>query len=52
VVEAMTKITVARGARRAIRVDNRPEFISKALNRWAYENRFTLDFGRPGKPTD
>ncbi len=29
-----------------------PEFISKALNRWAYENGVTLDFSRPGKPTD
>lgn len=34
------------------RVDNGPEFISKALDRWAYENRVTLDFSRPGKPTD
>ena len=29
-----------------------PEFISKALDRWAYENGVTLDFSRPGKPTD
>lgn len=29
-----------------------PEFISKALNRWAYENGITLDFSRPGRPTD
>ncbi len=36
----------------AIRVDNGPEFISKALDRWAYENAVTLDFSRPGKPTD
>ena len=28
------------------------EFISKALDRWAYENGVTLDFSRPGKPTD
>jgi hypothetical protein len=26
--------------------------ISKALDRWAYENGVTLDFSRPGKPTD
>ena len=25
---------------------------SKALDRWAYENGVTLDFSRPGKPTD
>lgn len=35
-----------------IRVDNGPEFISKALDHWAYINRVTLDFSRPGKPTD
>jgi putative transposase len=35
-----------------IRVDNGPEFISKALDKWAYENTVTLDFSRPGKPTD
>ena len=29
-----------------------PEFISKALDRRAYENGVTLDFSRPGKPTD
>jgi putative transposase len=29
-----------------------PEFISKALDRWAYENSVKLDFSRPGKPTD
>ena len=28
------------------------EFISKALDKWAYENKVTLDFSRPGKPTD
>ena len=52
VVEAMTRIAAIRGAPRTIRVDNGPEFISKALDRWAYENGVTLDFSRPGKPTD
>ncbi len=52
VVEAMTRIAAIRGAPRAIRVDNGPEFISKALDRWAYENGVVLDFSRPGKPTD
>ena len=28
------------------------EFISKALDRWAYENKVTMDFSRPGRPTD
>jgi transposase InsO family protein len=28
------------------------EFISKALDQWAYENNVILDFSRSGKPTD
>ncbi len=35
-----------------IQVDNGSEFISKVLDQWAYENEVTLDFSRPGKPTD
>jgi len=35
-----------------IQVDNGSEFISKALDKWAYDHRITLDFSRPGKPTD
>jgi len=35
-----------------IQVDNVSEFISKALDKWAYENHITLDFSRPSKPTD
>lgn len=35
-----------------IAVDNGPEFISKALDAWAYRNQVTLEFSRPGKPTD
>ncbi|GAB3894772.1 hypothetical protein GCM10028825_37690 [Spirosoma agri] len=35
-----------------IQVDNGSEFISKTLDLWAYDNRVTLDFSRPGKPTD
>ena len=50
VVEAMRRITLSRGA--PIRVDNGPDFISKALDHWAYENGVTLDYSRPGKSTD
>jgi len=35
-----------------IQLDNGSEFISKALDKWAYENKVALDFSRPGKPTD
>lgn len=37
---------------KSIRIDNGPEFISKILDKWAYQNNVTLDFSRPGKPTD
>ena len=33
-------------------MDNGPEFISKDLDLWAYMNGVTLEFSRPGKPTD
>jgi len=35
-----------------IQVDTGSEFISKDVNRWAYENKVVLDYSRPGKPTD
>lgn len=28
------------------------EFISKVMDKWAYERGIELDFSRPGKPTD
>lgn len=46
----MTRIALSRGAPRTIRVDSRPEFFSKALDRWAYENGSGCS--RPGRPTD
>ena len=35
-----------------LQVDNGTEFASKDLDHWAYENKVTLDFSRPAKPTD
>ena len=52
VVETRSRITAKRETPKTIRVDNGPEFISKALDLWAYTNGVTLDFSRPGKPTD
>src|SRR6266436_6247493 len=53
VVAVMERIKQVRGVvPQRIQVDNGSEFISKALDRWAYENAVTLDFSRPGKPTD
>ncbi|WP_159189102.1 IS3 family transposase, partial [Klebsiella pneumoniae] len=35
-----------------IQTDNGSEFISKSLDKWAYQHGVTMDFSRPGKPTD
>ena len=35
-----------------ITIDNGPEFISKALDSWAYQRGVKLNFIRPGKPVD
>lgn len=35
-----------------IRVAQGGQFTSKELDLWAYANDVTLDFSRPGKPTD
>jgi putative transposase len=51
-VAVVGHLALARGAPRTIRVDDGPEFVSKALDCWAYENRLALDLPRPGKPTD
>ena len=37
---------------RRIQVGNGSEFISKAMDKWAYDHQVTLDFSRPEKPTD
>ena len=52
VVETLERVTRVHGTPRTIRVDNGPEFISKELDLWAWMNGVTLDFSRPGKPTD
>lgn len=53
VVAVMVRIFYETGrVPQRIQVDNGSEFISKALDRWAYERGVILDFSRPGKPTD
>lgn len=53
VVRVMERMKLIRGTvAKRIKVDNGSEFISKALDKWAYENSVILDFSRPGKPTD
>ncbi len=36
----------------AFSVDQVSEFVSRELDLWAYQHGVTLDFSRPGKPTD
>jgi putative transposase len=52
VVEVLQRIVRERGCPRSIQVDNGPEFTSRVLDQWAYLNRVTINFSRPGKPTD
>lgn len=52
VVRILERIAQWRGFPQVITVDNGPEFRSKALDRWAYDNKVVLDFIRPGKPVD
>lgn len=52
VAELLDRLSKKRGLPDRIFLDNGPEFVSRALDLWAYENGVTLDFSRPGKPTD
>ena len=52
VVATLNRIAATRGLPATIKVDNGSEFISKAMDKWAYERGVELDFSRPGKPTD
>ena len=52
VVSVLDRLAMDRALPKMIRVDNGPEFTSKVLDQWAYSNGVTLDFSRPGKPTD
>ncbi len=52
VVTTMNHLKSLRGTPKRIQVDSGSEFISHALDHWAYENGVILDISRPGKPTD
>jgi putative transposase len=52
VVTTLEEVCRKVGYPSTIRVDNGSEFISRDLDLWAYVNKVTLDFSRPGKPTD
>ncbi len=52
VVAILERLRRTVGVPERIAIDNGPEFISKALDAWAYRNGVQLEFSRPGKPTD
>lgn len=52
VVNVLKSLKQTKGFPKRIKVDNGPEFISRALDTWAYLNKMNLEYSRPGKPTD
>jgi putative transposase len=52
VVAVVERLVKERGKPERIQSDNGSEFVSRVLDKWAYENSLTLDFSRPGKPMD
>lgn len=52
VVATLERVCAKTGYPKTIRVDQGSEFISRDLDLWAYAKGVTLDFSRPGKPTD
>jgi putative transposase len=52
VVEVLERVSRQVGLPATIRVDQGTEFVSRDLDLWAYQRGVTLDFSRPGKPTD
>jgi putative transposase len=52
VVATLDRVCPGTGYPKTIRVDQGSEFISRDMDLWAYQRGVTLDFSRPGKPTD
>ena len=52
VVRKLDEVCKRVGYPKTIRVDNGSEFVSRDMDLWAYKHNITLDFSRPGKPTD
>jgi putative transposase len=51
-VEILERVCNQVGFPATIRVDQSTEFVSRDLDLWAYQRGVTMDFSRPGKPTD
>ena len=52
VVAALERVCATTGYPKTIRVEQGTEFVSRDLDLWPYAKGVTLDFSRPGKPTD
>jgi putative transposase len=52
VTRVLDRLKIERGLPLRIRSDNGPEFISKAVEQWAYENGVEWHFIEPGKPIE
>jgi len=52
VARVLTEIAKVEGLPEVIVIDNGPEFVSNALDAWAYERGIKLTFIRPGKPVE
>jgi len=50
VTRVLNRLAATRGLPEVITVDNGPEFISKAMDAWAFQNKVRLRFIQPGKP--
>jgi putative transposase len=52
VIAVLEQLARERGLPKSLVVDHGPEFISRALDLWAYRRGVTLVFIRPGKPVE
>lgn len=52
VIEVLNRLSGSHRKPSVIQVDNAPGFIYRNLDAWAYREKVSLDFSRPGKPTD
>lgn len=52
VTRVLDRLLETRGKPAALVTDNGPEFVSRALDAWAYQHKVELRFIRPGKPIE
>ncbi len=50
VIEVLSRLISERGAPKALRSDNGPEFVSTRLLQWAADERLQMALSQPGKP--